>query len=768
MATRQERMRDRMRGAGKHNVGDVDFGFIIPVAEDPDEPSAEDEDASPPAPTPPQTRPTPNTSAKRIHRDRDASRPSPTSQSTTAPPEPTVQRTTDPDVYSLPDHTTEGDESAHPRPPPSTTTTALLDQSPTLPRSRPSRHSPRSQTQAQTEPEDNDHDNDQPMPDAPAPLSSPTATHHHRRRHQQHQRGPLSSVISATKRLSFDPSSPSSSFQAAAAAATAAAGGGDEMEVTESPADAPGSGRRRRLRPAVGPGTPVAGSSVLLQKVLEEEGRLEELDGGDGGVGGGSSPVERRVARVRRRSEVLLRTGRGTTAGGSPVGGGERRGTRLSAGSSVAETAVGVDEVEEGEEVVEDEEEVMEEEEVVVEESTIQPDEEEEQVAEEVGEAEAAKMLGRKRPRRSLPAPSPELGSGVAEESPAPKRRRRREAASPAQQQQPAKKARVRPATNARPSPQPEPLPQPQAQAKSKGRPSARARSPRPAQPEPEVSPDTQAKPKGRPKKQARKSRTANGEDAEPGSNSVPVTIQRFTKPPRVSNAADGEDQPDADVLNGEIPFANRGGVNAIDVLSKLCEELVEMYMDKLEARARAAEDAATRREQKTMYRALQAFQEEVRTRLLEHVSASRAAVKMRSQTIALDNFHALRKRVRAAQKEKLTLRDEILRIRAEREQVALRMDAIRIRHEADSKEALRTMSLSSAMHDIDLAVEKGQAAPELSPAEQKKADLANLELLISRVADQASSRSQAGGTLKQIKEFNAFLERAAAVLEGR
>jgi hypothetical protein len=44
---------------------------------------------------------------------------------------------------------------------------------------------------------------------------------------------------------------------------------------------------------------------------------------------------------------------------------------------------------------------------------------------------------------------------------------------------------------------------------------------------------------------------------------------------------------------------------------------------------------------------------------------------------------------VRAAQKEKLALRDDILRVRKEREQVALRMDAIRIRHEADSKEAL-------------------------------------------------------------------------------
>lgn len=41
------------------------------------------------------------------------------------------------------------------------------------------------------------------------------------------------------------------------------------------------------------------------------------------------------------------------------------------------------------------------------------------------------------------------------------------------------------------------------------------------------------------------------------------------------------------------------------------------------------------------------------------------------------------------AQKEKLSLRDEILRVRAERDQVALRMDAIRIRHEAESREAL-------------------------------------------------------------------------------
>lgn len=51
--------------------------------------------------------------------------------------------------------------------------------------------------------------------------------------------------------------------------------------------------------------------------------------------------------------------------------------------------------------------------------------------------------------------------------------------------------------------------------------------------------------------------------------------------------------------------------------------------------------------------------------------------------------MHALKKRVRAMQKEKVALRKEILGIRAEREQVALKMDAIRAQHEAESQEAL-------------------------------------------------------------------------------
>lgn len=68
-------------------------------------------------------------------------------------------------------------------------------------------------------------------------------------------------------------------------------------------------------------------------------------------------------------------------------------------------------------------------------------------------------------------------------------------------------------------------------------------------------------------------------------------------------------------------------------------------------------------------------------------------------------------------------------------------------------------------MHDIDLAIEQGRAAAEISGKDQKTADLSNLEVLISRVMEQACSAGPSGGALKQIRSFNAFLERAATVL---
>lgn len=68
-------------------------------------------------------------------------------------------------------------------------------------------------------------------------------------------------------------------------------------------------------------------------------------------------------------------------------------------------------------------------------------------------------------------------------------------------------------------------------------------------------------------------------------------------------------------------------------------------------------------------------------------------------------------------------------------------------------------------MHDIDLAIEQGRAASELSAKDQKMAGLANLDLLIDRIKEQTCGDWHGGGNLRHIKSFNAFLERAAAAL---
>lgn len=96
----------------------------------------------------------------------------------------------------------------------------------------------------------------------------------------------------------------------------------------------------------------------------------------------------------------------------------------------------------------------------------------------------------------------------------------------------------------------------------------------------------------------------------------IPVTVHRLTRAPMYD-----EDELHADILNAEIPRTKRGGVNAIDVLSQVCQEIIGAGLDTLEAGFNRCEDQVLRREYKTKLRAVEAFGDELQTRLLEHVS---------------------------------------------------------------------------------------------------------------------------------------------------
>jgi hypothetical protein len=95
----------------------------------------------------------------------------------------------------------------------------------------------------------------------------------------------------------------------------------------------------------------------------------------------------------------------------------------------------------------------------------------------------------------------------------------------------------------------------------------------------------------------------------------IPVTVHRLTRAPMYD-----EDELHADILNAEIPRTKRGGVNAIDVFSQICQEIIGAGLDTLEDGFNRCEDQVLKREYKTKLRAVEAFGDELQARLLEHV----------------------------------------------------------------------------------------------------------------------------------------------------
>lgn len=131
--------------------------------------------------------------------------------------------------------------------------------------------------------------------------------------------------------------------------------------------------------------------------------------------------------------------------------------------------------------------------------------------------------------------------------------------------------------------------------------------------PRPASSPAKQSHPKQPPAKT--KSKTSKKPKVRIGSP-IPVTVHRLSRAPLYD-----EDELHADILNAEIPRTKRGGVNAIDVLSQICQEIIGTGLDTLENGCNRCEDPVLRREYKTKLRAVEAFGDELQTRLLEHVS---------------------------------------------------------------------------------------------------------------------------------------------------
>lgn len=74
--------------------------------------------------------------------------------------------------------------------------------------------------------------------------------------------------------------------------------------------------------------------------------------------------------------------------------------------------------------------------------------------------------------------------------------------------------------------------------------------------------------------------------------------------------------------------------------------------------------------------------------------------------------------------------------------------------------------SLNNNVNDIEMAIDLGRQRQNDDIDESN--ETIGTEMLLKRVAGEVSNKGNSGGLLKQIKDFNAFLERAALALEGR
>jgi hypothetical protein len=321
-------------------------------------------------------------------------------------------------------------------------------------------------------------------------------------------------------------------------------------EVEESPTDAPGGGRR---------------ISVPLSSAVASSAQLQSALGSEGPAPASSSPLARKARKsdmtgviARRRSPRHRTSNAPTSDDADELSPSRLRDKVTTAHSSRANRRKSNDEND-------------------IEVVSASPDESEvrEDEAEEINETEAAKALGRKRPRRSkVRDASLQLGSDDQtreEASVAPKRKRGRPSNSPATQKQPAQK----------------PKPRKRRHSAATGR----------------------TKAKAPPRRRRRKS-----DDAGDSNRTVEVTVQRFVQR-RTRRAGD-----EADPLHIDLPFANRSGESSVDVFAQVCDEVISATVNQFQEHIDTAGDRARQKEYRIKKRAVEAYQEVLHGRMLEHV----------------------------------------------------------------------------------------------------------------------------------------------------
>lgn len=210
---------------------------------------------------------------------------------------------------------------------------------------------------------------------------------------------------------------------------------------------------------------------------------------------------------------------------------------------------------------------------------------------------------------------------------------------------------------------------------KKRGRPrKADAAQPTSRPTKPTKTPTSRSKPKTNPPPTAPKSRA-------PPKNSIPITIYAPPSP----TTSDAEDDP----LSTTHPHTATNTINAVDVLSQLCSELLSKSSSALAEQAAAVAPSSSSK-----------HSELKRTQQTTDLYAQELAARLLQLTTTLNTNTSLKSRVKAATKEERGLKKEVKRLEKERED-------IRNRKEEVVKER-KKMELEDLLSGIAGAVKRG------------------------------------------------------------
>ena len=233
-----------------------------------------------------------------------------------------------------------------------------------------------------------------------------------------------------------------------------------------------------------------------------------------------------------------------------------------------------------------------------------------------------------------------------------------------------------------------------------------------------------------------------------------------------------GEEE-EEEILTQPIPFPNlprnTGGVNSIDVLSQMLNEVLQSALESLEQGAARADDAAQRRqtaekvaerrEYRTKLRAVEAWGEAAGGALME-------------MGLGLDAAVAMSKRVKEVERERIELRERLGEIRRERERVGVRGDGVRSRHEREGAKRMADRELQNAIEGVTVVVGvcREQDGNNQDEEEAKGDIITRLKETASLVSSKrdVDGITNGEGLLERLKRMNSLLERAAGALEGR